>query len=128
MTTAYWCVLIGAFMPLMWTATAKFGGSQKMSLGQNRAPREFLETVGGMQKRAHWAQQNAFEAFPAFAAAVIIAQLAGGAQGTIDLLAMAWVAARVGYGICYLADWGSLRSIVWSAAVACVAALFVIAA
>ncbi|TDU26889.1 putative MAPEG superfamily protein [Panacagrimonas perspica] len=128
MTTAYWCVLIGAFMPLMWTATAKFGGSQKMSFGQNSAPREFLETVSGMQKRAHWAQLNAFEAFPAFAAAVIISHLAGGAQSTIDLLAMGWVAARVAYGICYLADWGTLRSLVWGAAVACVVALFVIAA
>ena len=128
MTTAYWCVLIGAFMPLMWTATAKFGGSQKMSIGQNRAPREFLETVTGMQKRAHWAQQNSFEAFPAFAAAAIIAHLAGGAQATIDMLAMAWVAARVAYGICYLADWGAPRSLVWAAAVACVVGLFVTAA
>lgn len=128
MTTAYWCVLIGAFMPLMWTAMAKFGGSKKMSFGQNAAPREFLESVSGMQKRAHWAQQNAFEAFPAFAAAVIISHLAGGAQGTIDLLAMIWVVARVGYGICYLADWATLRSLVWGAAVACVVALFVVAA
>jgi len=128
MTTAYWCVLIGAFMPLMWTATAKFGGARKMTPEQNRAPREFLETVQGMQKRAHWAQQNSFEAFPAFAAAVIISHLAGNAQGTIDLLAMGWVAARVGYGICYLADWGVLRSIVWGAGVACVVALFVTAA
>ena len=128
MTTAYWCVLIGAFMPLMWTATAKFGGSRKMSVGQNSAPREFLESVQGVQKRAHWAQQNSFEAFPPFAAAVVISHLAGGAQGTLDLLAMAWVATRVGYGICYLTDWATLRSLVWMAGVACVVALFIIAA
>lgn len=128
MTIAYWCVLIGAFMPLMWTATAKFGGAKKMTPEQNRAPREFLETVQGVQKRAHWAQQNSFEAFPAFAAAVIISHLAGNAQHTIDLLAMGWVAARVGYGICYLGDWGTPRSIVWGAGVACVVALFVTAA
>jgi uncharacterized MAPEG superfamily protein len=128
MTIAYWCVLIGAFMPLMWTATAKFGGAKKMTPAQNRAPREFLETVQGVQKRAHWAQQNSFEAFPAFAAAVIISHLAGNSQHTIDLLAMGWVAARVAYGICYLGDWGTLRSIVWGAGVACVVALFVTAA
>ena len=127
MTIAYWCVLIGAFMPLMWTATAKFGGGKKMAFGQNRAPREFLESVQGLQKRAHWAQQNSFEAFPAFAAAVIISHLAGGAQGTIDQLAMAWVAIRVAYGVCYLADWATLRSLVWMAGMGCVIALFVIA-
>lgn len=128
MTMAYWCVLIGAFMPLLWTATAKFGGSKKMAFGQNAAPREFLETVQGVQKRAHWAQQNSFEAFPAFAAAVIISHLAGNAQSTIDMLAMAWVGIRLAYGVCYLADWATLRSVVWGAGVACVVALFVTAA
>ena len=124
MTTAFWCVLIGALMPLLWTATAKFGGPRKMAIGQNRAPREFLETVTGLQKRAHWAQQNSFEAFPMFAAAVIISQLAGNAQQTVDLLALGWVAARLAYGVCYLADWATLRSVVWMASIACVVALF----
>lgn len=128
MTTAYWCVLIGGLMPLMWTATAKFAGGRKMSVAQNAAPREFLATVSGLQKRADWAQQNSFEAFPFFAAAVIIAHLAGGVQARIDLLAMAWVALRLAYGVCYLADWATLRSVVWTAAVGCVVALFFSAA
>lgn len=124
MTTAYWCVLIGGFMPILWTATAKFGGGRKMSFGQNAAPREFLAGVTGLQKRADWAQQNSFEAFPVFAAAVIIAHLAGAAQARIDLLALAWVGLRLAYGVCYLADWATLRSVVWTGAVFCVAGLF----
>ena len=128
MTTAYWCVLIGAFMPILWTGVAKMGGGRKMGVAENHAPREFLETLSGYRKRANWAQQNSFEAFPAFAAAVIVSNLAGGAPASIDTLAVIWVLARLAYGVCYLADWAVMRSLVWFVAVGCVVGLFVIAA
>lgn len=128
MTTAYWCLLIGGFMPLLWTLTAKLLGPRKMSFAQNAAPREFLSGLSGFQKRADWAQQNAFEAYPVFAAAVIVAHLAGAEQGRIDLLAMIWIAARLAYGLCYLADWATLRSTVWFVGVGSVVALFFAAA
>jgi len=81
-----------------------------------------------MAARAHWAHLNSFEAFPPFAAAVLIAQQLGAAQGRIDLLAIAFVVLRVLYGICYLADQATLRSLVWAAGFACTVALFVIGA
>lgn len=124
MTTAYWCVLIGGLMPIVWTAIAKMGGPNKMPMSANAAPREFLATVSGHQKRADYAQQNAFEAFPVFAAAVIIAHLTGGAQHSIDLLAISWVAIRFAYGIAYIAGWSSLRSLLFFGALGCVVALF----
>ena len=128
MTTAYWCVLVGALMPFVWTAIAKFGGASKMSVAQNAAPREYLASLAeGHQKRANWAQMNSFEAFPMFAAAVIISTLAGNDQVTIDRLAMLWVAGRVAYGICYLADWSLMRSLMWSVGIGSVVALFVTA-
>lgn len=128
MTFAYWCVLIGALMPFAWTMTAKAGGRRKMSLKENHAPRDFLATVEGPQKRADWAQQNAFEAFPAFAAAVIIAHVAGAEQATINLLAGIWVLARIAHGIVYIADLATIRSVVWFVALGCVVGLFVAAA
>lgn len=128
MTLAYWCVLIGGLMPILWTGIAKFTGSRRLGPVANKSPREFLETVEGHQKRAHWAQQNAFEAFPIFAAAVIVAHLTGGAQGTINLLAIAWVLLRLAYGFIYLADWGTARTVVWGAALACAVALFFVGA
>lgn len=128
MTFAYWCVLVGALMPFAWAMTAKTGGKRKMSLGENRAPREFLAKLDGAQKRADWAQQNAFEAFPPFAAAVIIAHVVGAEQATINLLAGIWVLARVAHGIVYIADLATLRSLVWFVALACVVGLFIAAA
>jgi uncharacterized MAPEG superfamily protein len=121
MTTAYWCVLVASLMPLLWTAVAKFSGPGF----NNRAPREFQARLTGFRARAHWAHQNSFEAFPPFAAAVIIAHLAGVAQARIDLLALAFIALRLVYGLLYLADQALLRSIAWTAALGCVVALFV---
>jgi uncharacterized MAPEG superfamily protein len=126
MTRAYWCVLIAAYLPIVWTGVAKSSG--EFAGAGNHSPREFLERLGGWRKRAHWAQLNAFEAFPPFAAAVIIAHLMHAPQARIDALAMAFVVLRVLHGIFYILDRASLRSLVWFGAVACVIALFVAAA
>jgi uncharacterized MAPEG superfamily protein len=126
MTVAYWCVLVAAYLPIVWTAAAKFSGGNFAAAG-NRAPREFLERLSGWRKRSHWAQLNGFEAFPPFAAAVIIAQLRNVPQVRIDTLAIAFVILRLLHGILYIADRASLRSLVWFGSVACVVALFVCA-
>lgn len=122
MTIAFWCVLVGALLPFAATVTAKAGG--RMPVGVNAGPRPWLDTLSGMPARAHWAQLNSFEAFPAFAAAVIIATLAHAPQARIDLLAEGWVVLRVLYLFCYLANLATLRSTVWFAAQACMVALF----
>lgn len=124
MTIAYWCVLAAALMPYLFTGVAKFGSKPY----DNRAPREFLATVEGHQKRANWAQMNSFEAFPPFAAAVIIAQLAHAPQVGINGLALAFVVLRLAYGWAYITDRPTLRSLLWIAAVFCVVGLFVLAA
>ena len=126
MTIAFWCVLIAAYLPIVWTAVAKFSGN--FGLDENRNPREYLETLSGWRKRAHWAQLNGFEAFPPFAAAVIIAHFLRAPQATINGLALAFIALRILHGIFYLADKASLRSVVWFAAVGCVIAIFIVAA
>lgn len=122
MTTAYWCVLIAALLPYAFTGLAKSGRYN------NRKPRDSLEQLEGWRKRAHWAQLNGFEAFAPFAAAVIIAQLAQAPQGTVDKLAIAFIALRLIYGAFYLADVHVARTLTWIAAFGCVVALFVVAA
>lgn len=127
MTTAFWCVLAAALLPYAFTGLAKFGEGAPGRY-DNRAPRDWLERLSGWRKRAHWAQLNAFEAFPAFAAAVIIAHLAGAPQATVDRWAVAFVALRVAYGALYILDHPRLRSLVWALALACVIGLFITAA
>lgn len=128
MTVAYWCVLIAICLPYLSTATAKFLGPG-YGPRANQDPRAFLDTLEGWRKRANNAQLNGFEVTPAFAAAVIIAHQAGGAeQVLLDQLAIAFIISRALYFICYLADWGPVRSLVWFAGMALIVALFVVSA
>lgn len=127
MTIAYWCVLVAIFLPYAFTGFAKFHGD--FGPKQNHNPREFLEKLTGPRKRAHWAQLNSFEANPAFFVAVVVAhQIGTAAQGTIDGLAIAFVASRVLFGILYIADKATLRTLVWGAGMAAIAALFIVSA
>jgi uncharacterized MAPEG superfamily protein len=121
MTIAFWCVLAAALLPYLATTIAKAGGERY----DNRDPRAWLERQEGFRKRAANAQANAFEAFPFFAAAVIIASLTGAPQQRIDALAVIFVAARVAYLVCYLADWHWARSLVWLIGWLCTLTIFV---
>jgi uncharacterized MAPEG superfamily protein len=121
MTIAYWCVLIAAYLPILWTAIAKSGHFGRQA---NHTPRDYLENLSGWRKRAHWAQLNGFEAFPPFAAAVIIAQVRHLPQLQVDRLSVAFVILRLMHGALYVTGQASLRSVVWFASVACVVALF----
>lgn len=123
MTIAFWCVLVAAALPFAYTLMAK--ASRKFD---NARPREYLETTSGWRKRAHWTQLNSFEAFPPFAAAIIINYLVKGPTPLANELALGFVAFRVLYGFCYLTDQALLRSVMWFAANACVVGLFVHAA
>jgi uncharacterized MAPEG superfamily protein len=120
MNFADWMVLAAAFLPYLTVAFAKWTGGV-----DNHAPRRDMERLTGWRQRADWAHRNHFEAFPAFAAAVIIAELAHAAQSRIDFLAGAFIVMRILYTAMYLADLATLRSLAWALAFAAVIGLFV---
>lgn len=124
MNVAFWCVLAAGLMPYLFTAIAKVVGERF----DNRRPREWQARLSGLPARAHAAHLNSFEAFPLFAAAVLVAHLAQVPAARIDALALAFVALRLGFGACYLADWPRARSLVWLLALLCCIALFASAA
>jgi uncharacterized MAPEG superfamily protein len=126
MTIGLWCVLAGILMPYLWTGAAKSMGRYDRRANQN--PREFLAKLSGAAGRANAAQLNSFEAFPAFATAVLVAQFAHASQHSIDVLAVTWVALRLIYGAFYIGNLAALRSVVWFASMACVVGLFIAAA
>ncbi|MBB5359676.1 putative MAPEG superfamily protein [Rhodanobacter sp. ANJX3] len=126
MTIGLWCVLVGLLMPFLWTGVAKSMG--RYDLRANQHPRDFLANLKGPASRANAAQLNSFEAFPAFAAAVLVAQYAHASQHAIDVLSIAWVALRLIYGVLYIANLAALRSLIWFAAMGCVVGLFIAAA
>ena len=124
MTLAYWCVLIAGLLPYMTIAVAKWGKRDY----DNSEPRAWLDKQSGFSRRADYAHRNHFEALPFFAAAVIIAHQVHAAQTTLNTLALVFIAARLLYTFCYLANKPSLRSMAWVIGYVAVIALFVLAA
>jgi uncharacterized MAPEG superfamily protein len=121
MTTAYWCVLVAALMPYVAVSIAKAGGERF----DNSNPRLWLERQQGFRARANAAQANSFEAFPFFAAAVIVAHLTQAPQDRIDALAVLFVLARAAFIVFYVADWHWARSIVWTIGIVATITIFV---
>lgn len=124
MTTAYWCVLAAGLMPYLWVTVAKALGKRY----DNADPRGWAERQQGLARRAHAAHLNSFEAFPLFAAAVLIAQQSAVDSERTALWALAFIGFRVAYGVCYLADQASLRSLMWAGGIGSVVAIFLGAA
>jgi uncharacterized MAPEG superfamily protein len=118
-------VLAVILLPYVWFGffAAKVGSSR-----DNNQPRAVMASVQGQAQRALGAHINSFEVSIGFIAAVIIAQLAHAPQNRVDLLALIFVAARVLYGIFYLAGLGALRSAAFFVGLLCTIALFVVAA
>jgi len=120
MTIAYWCVLFMGVLPYVAAGIAKKGFKDF----DNGMPRQWLANQTGFRARANAAQANLFESLPLFFAAVIIASIANAPQNRIDLLSIGFVLARITFLICYLTNWATTRSIVWSVGLICVVAIF----
>ena len=123
MPVAYWCVLVAALLPIVWVSYAKLGVES-----DNRYPREDYDNLPPAKRRAYAAHQNAYENFPFFAAAVIIAMTLGAAPATVNMLAMAYVAIRIVHGLLYINNVPSLRSLTFLAGLVVNIAIFVLPA
>ena len=116
-------VLVAGTMPWVCAIIAKAGQRNY----DNHNPREWLSHLTGYRARANAAQANCFEAFPFFAVGLVLALLTGVDPLVVDLLAVLFVAARVAYVACYLADKALFRSIFWAVGYFCVITFYVLA-
>lgn len=123
MNWTYLSLLMAGVLPVACAGIAKLGFKHY----DNHNPRAWLARQTGFRARANAAQSNSFEAFPFFAAGVLLALLAGVDHANIDALSIAFIVARIAYIACYVADKATLRSIVWAIGYGCVIALFVLA-
>ncbi|WP_158922304.1 MAPEG family protein [Acidisphaera sp. S103] len=121
MTIAELCLLGAVVLTILSIMPAKLSGRREYDNGNPRDPNYFTP---GLRTRSLGAHQNGFEAFPFFAAAVILAEMRAVPQGRVDALAIAFLVARVVYVLLYLGDRPSLRSMVWSVGFACNLAIF----
>ena len=102
--------------------------SKTLQKGYNNVtPREFMSHVKGKGALAWAAHQNHLESLPFYFSAVVLATVLGmnapspekmAMLAKVDSLAIAFIATRLIYTASYLAEAGTLRSLVWVAGVA----------
>jgi uncharacterized MAPEG superfamily protein len=118
MTLAFWCVLVAALLPYVPVSLAS-------RFLDPRTPRKGVANLEGLPARAYAAHLNAFEAFPPFAAAVIISHLVEGASATVNWLAALFILARLAHMGFYLGDRQPLRSAAFFVGLIVVIVIFV---
>jgi uncharacterized MAPEG superfamily protein len=118
MTIAFWCVLIAALLPY-----AVFGpAASKLDI---KLPRKLTGDLEGTAARAYGAHLNHFEAFPFFAAAVIIAHMLSGPSALVNWLAVAFIVVRLFYTAMYLTARQPLRSAAFFLGLGIVVVIFI---
>jgi uncharacterized MAPEG superfamily protein len=117
-------ILIACLLPYSFTLIAKWSAGFKNKDNEN--PRAFLNQATGLAARANAAQQNSFESLPLFIAAILIAEYMVIPQFIVMTFGMAYIVLRVLYGICYLSNWATLRSIIWLLSLLCPITLLLI--
>ena len=121
MTLAEWCVFAAVMLyllsiaPIKWLRSATFDNSK---------PRDRAFYEDPIAARSLGAHQNSIEAFPFFAAAVLLAEYRACPQRLVDELAVLFVVVRIAYVFTYLGNRPTLRSILWSIGFAINIAIF----
>ena len=93
MKLSLWCVFVAGVLPYISAGIAKWGFKDF----DNNNPRAWLAQQTGFRARANAAQQNSFEAFPFFAAVVLIAYQLQAPIYWVNLLASVFVLALIGF-------------------------------
>jgi uncharacterized MAPEG superfamily protein len=110
---AYWILLVGALMPYPLVIMAKAHKDY-----DNADPRNPAALSTPFRRAAFGAHANSLEAFPLFAAAVLLASFRHAPAQTVDIAAAVWLVARLAYAGCYLKGLASARSTLWGVATA----------
>jgi uncharacterized MAPEG superfamily protein len=121
MTIAEWCVFGTLMLYLLTIASVKWAGHRRFDNAKPRDPAFYEDPI---RARALGAHQNGMEAFPFFAAAVLLAEFRLAPQHYIDELAVLFLIVRIAYVFTYLGDRPTLRSILWSIGFAINIAIF----
>ena len=111
MTIAEWCVFGAVVLYLLTIVPIKWIGFRRYDNSRPRDPAFFEDPL---RARALGAHQNGIEAFPFFAAAVLLAEFRNAPQNLINELAVLFVIVRIAYVLTYVGNRPRLRSILWN--------------
>src|SRR6185437_5797995 len=111
MTVAEYCIFGAVALYLLSIVPIKWLGFRQYD---NSKPRDGAFYQDAIRARALGAHQNGIEAFPFFAAAVLLAEFREAPQNLINELAVLFLIVRIAYVLTYIGNRPSLRSILWS--------------
>lgn len=118
MSTLIWCLLIAGLLPIAAKAPVVYFQNRDKGY-DNRHPRAQQQRLTGAGARAVAGHYNAYEAFPLFAAAVLLVIVTEQLTALNTTLAVSFVGLRIAYQVFYLTNWDKLRSLVWLFALLC---------
>jgi uncharacterized MAPEG superfamily protein len=121
MTVAEWMIFAAVLLYLLTVAPVKAFGYRTFDNANPRDPTFFKP---GIRTRALGAHLNGIEVFPFFAAAVLLAEFRAASQQRIDLLAVCFVVIRLACVLAYLANFATVRTLLWNAGFAVNVAIF----
>lgn len=128
MTIPLWCLFITTFLPIVASGVGAAARNKLPGGVDNKNPRQQALKLDGFGARAYAAQANAWEALAVFTVAVFINHVAQGAASTSALLAVVFIAARLGHLGAYLANKDLLRSSFYGVGLLCCIGLVVLGA
>jgi uncharacterized MAPEG superfamily protein len=111
MTVAEYCVFACVALYLLTIVPVKWIGFRDYDNSKPRNPAFYEDAI---RARALGAHQNGIEAFPFFAAAVLLAEFRAAPQNLINELAVLFLIVRIAYVLTYLGNRPRLRSILWN--------------
>lgn len=117
-------ILIACLLPYVFAIIARKSSGYDVKLHDN--PRVFVNQATGLAARANAVQQNSFEGLPLFIAAILMADYLVIPDHFVIRLGVAYLVFRVLYGISYLANVQTLRSIFWLLSILCPITLLLI--
>jgi uncharacterized MAPEG superfamily protein len=111
MTVAEFCIFGVVAIYLLTIVPIKWIGFRHYDNSKPRDPAFYEDAI---RARALGAHQNGIEAFPFFAAAVLLAEFHSAPQNLINELAVLFVIVRIAYVLTYVGNRPRLRSILWN--------------
>ena len=126
MTTPLFCIFVAFLLNMLSKGPVALAMARQTGGYDNKNPRDQQAGLTGWGRRALAAHLNGFEAFPAFAAAVIVAVLGGADPTWTTRLALAFIVARVLYIPIYISNFDRLRSAIWAVGLIAISGLFLL--
>lgn len=115
MSIPLWMLFVAALLNILSKAPAMREMARMPNGYDNKHPRAQQANLTGAGARGLAAHQNSFEAFPVFAAGVLVAEMYANAHPFAAFLSILFIVARIIYVWLYVANYSTLRSVVWGA-------------